>query len=315
MTQLGRFLDPRSPEPPDPRIHALFVYNANPVVTTPHQDSIVRGLARHDLFTVVHEQVMTDTARWADIVLPAATFLEGTDLKVSYGDYVAGGVRPVVEPVGESRTNMQLFGALGRRLGMVDEAFTWSDEELLRRGAGALRLAGEAAPAAVGGGGRQRYGFHGETPVQFETVAPQTEDGRIHLTPEALGPEPFVWQPLESAHPLALITPASSRLVTSTFGESNLETLIVTVSPEDAERRGVESGHPVRVFNDLGEVHCLARVSPKVRPGVVSMPKGAWQRSSLNGATSTALTPDHAQQVGGAACFNDARVELEPLER
>jgi anaerobic selenocysteine-containing dehydrogenase len=315
MTQLGRCIDPQSPEPIAPGIHALFVYNANPVVTTPHQRAIERGLARSDLFTVVHEQVMTDTARWADIVLPAATFLEGTDLKVSYGDYVAGGIRPVVEPVGEARTNMQLFAALGRRLGMIDEAFTWSDEELLRRATGALRLAGEAAEAAVGRGARQRYGFHGATPVQFETVAPQTADGRIHLTPDNLGPEPFVWQGVESSYPLALITPASARLVTSTLGESNLETLTVTLSPQDADRRGIMADSVVRVFNGLGEVHCRARVSTKVRPGVASMPKGAWQRSSRNGATSTALTPDDVQVVGGAACFNDARVEVELLAR
>jgi anaerobic selenocysteine-containing dehydrogenase len=87
----------------------------------------------------------------------------------------------------------------------------------------------------------------------------------------------------------------------------------VTVHPEDAERRGVSDGQAVRVFNNLGEVHCVAQVSAKVRPGVVSMPKGAWRRSSLNGSTSTALTPDDVQVVGGAACFNDARVELGPL--
>jgi anaerobic selenocysteine-containing dehydrogenase len=313
MTQLGRQIDPRSEEPLDPPVKFLFVYNANPMASTPHQNAIERGLAREDLFTVVHEQVMTDTARWADLVLPAVTFLEGTDLRVSYGDYVAGGVRPVIEPLGEARSNMQLFGALGRQLGMSDEAFGWSDEELLERAADAVRLPDGAAGPLVAGGGRRRYGFAGSTPVQFVSVKPMTDSGRAELTPAVLGREPFAWRPPANHFPLALVTAASARLTNSMFGESNLATLSVTLHPDDAAERGLTTGAAVRVFNDLGEVHCRARVSGKIRPGVVWMPKGAWRHSSLNGATSTALCPDDAQVVGDAACFNDARVEIERL--
>jgi anaerobic selenocysteine-containing dehydrogenase len=314
MTQLGRHIDPESPTAPAPPVKLLFVYNANPVASTPHQRSIERGLAREDLFTVVHEQVMTDTARWADIVLPAATFLEGTDLRVSYGDYVAGGVRPVIPPAGEARTNMQLFAALGRRLGMIDEVFELSDKELLERVTGALKLGGEPADPAVGAGERRRYGFGGRSAIQFESVKPQTADGKIHLTPAHLGPEPYVWQAPANEFPLAMVTAADRRLINSTFGESSIDALTVMLHPDDAERRGVQNGAFVRVFNQLGEVHCRASVSAKVRPGVVWMPKGAWQRSSRNGATSTALCPDDAQVVGDAACFNDARVEIARLD-
>jgi anaerobic selenocysteine-containing dehydrogenase len=313
MTQLGRHIDPESAAAPTPPVKLLFVYNANPVASTPHQAAIERGLGREDLFTVVHEQVMTDTARWADIVLPAATFLEGTDLRVSYGDYVAGGVRPVIPPVGEARTNMQLFGALGRQLGMIDEVFEWSDKELLQRVTGALELGGEPAGPAVAGGERRRYKFGGRSAIQFGSVRPLTADGKIHLTPAQLGSEPYAWQAPANSFPLAMVTAADRRLINSTFGESNIDRLAVMLHPDDADSRDVETGARVRVFNQQGEVHCHALVSSKVRPGVVWMPKGAWQRSSLNGATSTALCPDDAQVVGNAACFNDARVEIARL--
>ena len=104
-------------------------------------------------------------------------------------------------------------------------------------------------------------------------------------------------------------------MINSTFGESSIDTLKLTLHPGDAGHRGLSSGDRVRVFNQLGEVHCHVEVSDRVRPGVATMPKGAWQRSSLNGATSTALCPDDGQVVGEAACFNDARVEVEHLEK
>lgn len=314
MTQLGRQIDPRHEPALDPPVKLLFVYNANPVASTPHQAAIERGLGREDLFTVVHDQVMTDTARWADIVLPAATFLEGTDLRVSYGDYVAGGIRPVVEPVGEARTNMQVFRALARRLGMIDEAFDWDDAETLRRVVEATRLSGTPGDRGLAAGRRQRYDFDGGRPVQFDTVGPLTADGKIQLTPPQLGPDPYRWLPPANGFPLALVSAADRRLINSTFGETSIDTLTVALHPEDAAKRAVVTGSTVRVWNDLGEVHCRARVTEKTRPGVVWMPKGAWQRSSFNGATSTALCPDDAQVVGDAACFNDARVDLELLE-
>ncbi len=327
MTQLGRLLAGRAPRPgrgdgvsgvgaPEPRleppIQALFVYNANPAATVPDQCAVLSGLARPDLFTVVHEQVMTDTARFADFVLPAATFLEGHDLRAGYGSYVVGAVVPVVPPAGEARTNPQLFAALGRAMGFTDPAFSWSDEELLRRASAALAFAGGPLGAEGARSGRpQRYEFPGERPVQFETVFPLTADGKAHLTPAVLGERPFAWTPPTVGFPLALISPASGRMISSTLGEFNLEVLEVTLHPAEAERRGLAAGDPVRVWNELGEVHCRLAVSARLRPGVAAMPKGAWRKSSANGATAVALCPDHAQVVGDAACFNDARVEVE----
>ncbi|MFQ5350223.1 MAG: molybdopterin dinucleotide binding domain-containing protein, partial [Thermoanaerobaculia bacterium] len=266
------------------------------------------------LFTVVHDQVMTDSARWADIVLPAVTFLEGHDLRAGYGNYMLGGVVPVVEPEGEAVSNMQLFARLGRALGFEDEAFRLDDGELLRRAAAAVSLPGtEVDLEVITTGGQQSYDFDGAPPVQLATSRPLTADGKIHLTPPVLGAEPYRWLPPDDQWPLALVSPASQRLTNSTFGESGLTRLAVTVHPDEAVARGLLAGDRVRVLNQRGEVHCRFKTSEAMRRGVAAMPKGAWARASLNGLTTTALCPADGQVVGGAACFNDARVEIEPL--
>ncbi|MGB3564740.1 MAG: molybdopterin-dependent oxidoreductase [Thermoanaerobaculia bacterium] len=307
MTRLGRALG-KDLEPP---VKGLFVYNANPAVTVPGQRSILRGLARDDLFTVVFDQVMTDTAAYADVVLPAATFLEGRDLRGGYGSFVVGGVRPVIEPRGEARTNAAVFSALGRAMGWEDEPFLWDEEKVFSQVAAAVEMTGRRPGGdRLEAGGCERHDFPGGTPIQFGTVHPRTADGRIHLTPAVLGPEPYRFQAPDDGLPLALITPASSRMVNSTLGESNYPRLSVDLHPRDAEARGIQPGDQVRVFNDLGEVDCVAAINERLRPGVVAMPKGAWRHASLNGETSTALCPDHLNIVGGAACFNDARVDV-----
>jgi anaerobic selenocysteine-containing dehydrogenase len=296
-----------------PAVHGIFVYNCNPIATVPDQNALIRGFTRDSLFTVVFEQVMTDTARYADILLPATTFLEHWDFKRSYGSYVVANAKPVIAPEGEARTNPTVFAELGRAMGLEDEIFHWPEEELRRRVVSAIELNGKpVAPEPFEAGGIHRYDFDGsETPVQFGTVFPRTADSRIHLTPSCLGETPYRYQENESpSYPLVLISPASAKLVSSTFGEFHVQTLHLTIHPEDAEARGVASGDRVRVWNDLGEVLCTARIDGAVRRGVVSLPKGAWMKSSPNGRTSTALTPTHVNVVAGGACFNDARVEV-----
>ena len=157
------------------------------------------------------------------------------------------------------------------------------------------------------------YDFGTPTPVQFVSVFPKTKDGKIELTPACLGDTPYNYRPMRSRYPLALVSPATSKTVSSTLGEFNLPVLRLTVHPDDAAPRNIRNGDRVRAFNDLGEVHCRALVDERVRPGVVHLPKGAWRKSSLNGQVSTALTPSHVNEVAGGACFNDARVELELL--
>jgi anaerobic selenocysteine-containing dehydrogenase len=309
MTELSSVLN----GPLAPPVKALFVYNCNPVATVPDQNGVMRGLEREDLFTVVFEQVMTDTARYADVLLPATTFLEHYDFKRSYGSYIVGAAQPVIEPEGEARTNASVFAELGRAMEFPDPIFHWPEEELRKRVVSAIELNGKPVEASPFESGKVHgYDFDGSaTPVQLGSVFPATGDGKIHLTPPCLGDEPYRYDRVSSPKfPLALLSPASARLVSSTFGEFHLEELHLTIHPEDAARRGIETGDRVRVANELGEVLCRALVDPRVREGVVSLPKGAWMKSSLNGRTSTALTPTHLNVVGGGACFNDARVEV-----
>jgi anaerobic selenocysteine-containing dehydrogenase len=307
MTQLGAVLDGQL----QPPIKGLFVYNCNPAVTVPDQNAVLRGLAREDLFTVVFEQVMTDTAKYADVLLPAATFLEHRDVKRSYGSYVVGGVRPAIPARGEARSNVDVFAALGRAMSWTHAPFSWDEKTYVQKITDALTLHGRPADAATLATGVHTYDFPGPTPVQFKTAFPQTPDGKIHLTPSGLGKTPYQYRPVHSERfPLALISPATSKLITSTLGEFNLPELWLTMHPADAAPRAIADRDEVRVFNDLGEVVCRVRLSERTRPGVVSMPKGAWRKAARNGRTATALCPADVNDVGGGACFNDARVEV-----
>jgi anaerobic selenocysteine-containing dehydrogenase len=311
MTQLGALLNGEL-EPP---IKALYVYNCNPAATVPDQNAVLQGLAREDLFTVVHEQVMTDTAKYADVLLPAPTFLEQREIKKAYGSYVVGGVQPAIPACGEAKPNEEVFAALGRALGWHDQPFSWDTSTCMRKVAEALTLAGRPADAALFEAGEsQRFDFPGPAPVQFQTVFPQTPDGKIQLTPAALGVEPFRYQPIgDEKFPLALVSSATSKMITSTLGEFNYPELRVTLNPQDAAARSIAEGNPVRVFNQLGEVVCRADLSDRLREGVVVIPKGAWRKSSRNGRTATVLCPATISEVGGGACYNDARVEVEKI--
>jgi len=307
--------------PPDPPVEALFVYNANPAATVPDQRRVLAGLAREDLFTVVFDQVMTDTARWADVVLPAATFLEHWEVRVSYGTYGVGGGRPAIPPRGEARPNHDVFAALGRALGFTDEPFGWDERTAFDRVVDALRLVGKPVDRErLAAGLWVRPDFPGDNPIQLGPegeggVRPWTPDGKIHLAPPLLGPDPFVYRPPADRWPLALISPASRHRISSTLGETPAGELTATLHPADAAPRAIRPGDEIRLHNDLGEVRCTARVSDRLRPGVVELPKGAWRRDSRNGLTATALAPDTLNEVAAGACFNDARVEVERWDR
>lgn len=314
MSELTRVLnEPDTLE--GPPVRGLFVYNCNPVATAPDQNGVMRGLSQDDLFTVVFEQVMTDTARFADILLPATTFLEHRELKRSYGNYVVGATQPAIEPRGEARTNPEVFQALGRAMGFEDEAFRWSEEEILAKVIDAIRLDGKPVSAEpLRAGHAHPYDFDdGPTPIQFGNVFPP--DGKIHLTPTCLGSTPYRYRPVRSEeYPLALISPATSKTISSTLGEFNLREMRLAIHPDDAAARGIGDGARVRVYNELGEVVCPARVDAHVCPGVVHLPKGAWMKSSLNERVATALAPAHVNEVGGGACFNDARVQVAAVD-
>lgn len=308
MNRLGRALT----EYDDPPVRMLFVYNCNPLATLPAQNRVLAGLQREDLFTVVFDQVMTDTARWADIVLPATTFLEQYDLALGYGHGAVQLVQPVIEPVGESRPNVEVFAALAERLGIAIDEDRRSDAGALMHVAGALP---DEAGAALLERGITR-GKSPAAPVQFVDVFPRTPDRRIDLLPAVLedaapiGLYRFQPEPPPDRHPLALVSPASDRTVSSTLGELRTRQARLEIHPRDAAARDLSTGDAARVFNDEGEIHCVVAVNPDLRPGVVSLPKGLWRRSTMNGATANALVSDALTDLGGGACFNDARVEV-----
>jgi anaerobic selenocysteine-containing dehydrogenase len=309
MNHVGRELTAPAGTP----IRALFVYNCNPAVTLPDQARVLQGLAREDLFTVVFDQVLTDTAMYADVVLPATTFLEHYDYAKAYGSLALQLGRPVIEPVGESRSNTEVFMDLVRRMDLSCDDDPADDLDAML-----TSLAG--MPDAIGDELRETWRAtppFGGRPVQFVDVFPQTPDGRVHLCPEALDREAprglYTYQddPATERFPLALISPASERTVSSTLGELPRSDIVVDMNPTDAEARAIEDGDYVRVFNAQGEVRLKARVTPLVRPGTLSMPKGMWRRHTSNGWTSNVLVPDSLTDLGGGACFNDARVDVD----
>jgi len=311
MNHLGRALT----EYADPRVNVLFVYNCNPAATVPDQRRVIRGLEREDLFTVVFEQVMTDTALYADVVLPATTFLEGYDFAKAYGPVNLDLARPVIDPAGEARSNADVFGELCARLGLLAGDEPTGELDLLIRVLDSLP-GGVGADLRAGVGPAPAFGV---APIQFVDVFPNTPDRKVDLFPAALessaplGLYRFQPDPATQQYPLALISPASERTISSTLGELPRSDVKLLMHPDDARARGLADNDLVRIFNDLGEVHCTLNVAASVRPGTVSLPKGVWRRSTRNGVTGTALVPDTLTDLGGGACFNDARVQVASL--
>jgi anaerobic selenocysteine-containing dehydrogenase len=310
MNQLGRALT----EFRDPPVEMLFVYNCNPLATMPDQNRVLEGLKRENLFTVVFEQVFTDTTRYADVLLPATTFLENYDIAKAYGPISLQLVRPVIEPTGEARPNTEVFSELAERVG-VGTAEEETDT--------LLRIAGHLPQAVAAGLMQEGVAAppFGGVPVQFVDVFPLTDDRKVDLFPHALdasapvGLYGFQPDPATDQFPLALISPSSERTISSTLGELRERPALLRMHPDDAKARGLATDDPVRVFNELGEVQCPVAVDPAMRLGTVSLSKGLWRKSTYNGSTSNALVPDTLTDLAGGACFNDARVQVALLGR
>lgn len=310
MSRLGRTLT----DVTDPPVKALFVYDCNPVATAPDQNWIERGLRREDLFTVVHEQVMTDTARFADILLPATTFLEHHEISRAYGSYGLFISEPVIEPVGEAIPNEVLFARLAQAMGFREPEFLEDTEALSRVIASSFQgpLAGKVDLDSLRQSRRIGFDFPGESPIQFKTSFPVNDDRKAHLFPPELGAEPYRYIPdsRRAQFPLAMISPATSKSISSTLGEYNFGEVFLDIHPGDAAQRGVADGGWVRVHNERGEVIVRAAHNARLMPGVVSLPKGFWKKSSANGGVASALVPDDVTAASGNACYNDARVDV-----
>jgi anaerobic selenocysteine-containing dehydrogenase len=329
MVQLGHALTEL--EPP---VRALVVYNSNPAAITPNQAAVLAGLRREDLFTVVLEQYMTDTAAHADYVLPATTQVEHLDLVPSWGHTYITLNRPAIEPLGEARPNTEIFRRLARATGLDERWFAESDEELVRAalasdhpllagvtferlvedGYAKVALPDEFLPYADGG---------------FATPSGKCEFYSEQLTARGIDPlpafEPARESPagdpeLTARYPLALLTTKSAlHFLNSSYAnlprhlKAEREPLL-DLHPDDAAARGIADGVLVRVFNDRGPVTLRARVGDRVREGVAAMPSGWWASLSPGGSSANALTSDGLADWGGGGDFHDTLVEVELVE-
>ena len=289
LHEVGSWLAPGAADP----CRVLLVQGANPVLMCPDQRAVVEAFSRDDVFTVVHEQIITDTARYADLVLPATTSFEVDDVVTSYGATVVVPVRAVIDRVGESRSNDELGRALAARLGIGAVA-------AMPSGAVGLEV------AAPDGTGPRRVD---NSALQFVDVVPS--GGRAHLVDPVVGAPTY--RAIESAFPLALISPATSRTINSMFGEFQGPEPTVVAHPAEATARGLADGTTVRVHNERGEVRARLAVSSDVRPGVVVMPKGTWLRDHATPWSVNALTSAASDTLAGGACFNDTRVEISSV--
>jgi len=333
----------------DHKVNSLFVYNSNPAVVAPEQDKILRGLAREDLFTVVSEHFITDTARYADIVLPATTQLEQFDLMFSWGHLYLTLNEPAVEPLGEAVPNTELFRRLAAAMGFDDPFWKRSDEQM------AVDALDWSSPVLEGIdlAGLRQTGFarlkvgspddfvphrEGNFPTpsgKLEFKSSMAEVGNMVLplfrqgyaamqSGEALDPlpnyiprneSPDTNPALAARYPLSMVSPKSHAFLNSSFG--NLRTQMrhsgeqmVMIHPADAGQRGIADGGEVRVFNDRGDFHAVARVTDDARQGVVVAPMGYWAKGSRNGYTVNAINPPAFADYGNAPTFSDTLVEV-----
>jgi anaerobic selenocysteine-containing dehydrogenase len=329
MVQLGRALTEL--EPP---VRVLVVYNANPAAIAPDQQRVLEGLRREDLYTVVVEQFMTDTAAHADVVLPATTQIEHLDLVPSWGSVYVTLNRPAIAPLGEALPNSEIFRRLGRRLGVDEELLADSDEDLVRRALGGdhplldgvtwERLLEEGYARAALGDAWLPYADGG-----FGTPSGKAELFSESLRGQGLDPlpthEPAAESPagdpvLAARYPLQLVTAKwSLHFLNSQY--ANLPrhlaaegAMPVDLAPEDAAARSIEDGAAVRVFNDRGSVLATARVGETVPAGVAALPSGWWASLAEGGAAANTLTSDTLTDLGGGCAFHDTLVEVEPVD-
>jgi anaerobic selenocysteine-containing dehydrogenase len=320
MRDLGNDLCSRELDPP---IRSLIVYASNPVVSMPNQNRTREGLLREDLFTVVHELFITETALYADYVLPATSQIEHLDLSPAWGHLYLALNRPAIAPQGESVSNTELFRRLAGALGRTEPWLFESDESMLR---GALA----SGHPWLEGITYERLWDEGyvrlNSPADWRPFANggfATRSGKAELYSESLqeeGHDPVPWAgEIRSGDGLQLITGKSLHFLNS--GYSNMDwhrrragELLVQIHPEDAQRRGVATGDAVRVWNGRGEVRAECSVSDRVRPGVVWMPFGGFTDASGARVSVNLLTPEEPTDWGGGSGFYDAFVEVAPAD-
>ncbi|MGB7235933.1 MAG: molybdopterin-dependent oxidoreductase [Rhodococcus sp. (in: high G+C Gram-positive bacteria)] len=337
----------------DPPLKALMVYNSNPVVVCPDQERMIAGLSREDLFTVVSDHFLTDTATYADIVLPATTQLEQDDINFSWGHLFVTYNNKSIEPRGEAIPNTELFRRLAAAMGFTEPAFTRTDEELIaeaydwespamegitieslkEKGWQRLNLPApdEYAPHAEGNfktpSGKTEFVSSAAAGGNF--VLPLFRQGsNDHQPGQPVDPLPHYIAPRESSRanpelaakfPLNLLTPKSHAYLNSSFGNIEVHQKVqrepsLLINPVDAAARGIESGAQVRVFNERGEFVVIAKVDKSVMAGVTVCSMGYWRKNSLSLSTPASLNPTVFADLGNAPTFSDTLVEVALVE-
>lgn len=313
----------------DPPVKALFVYGGNPLASNPHQTKVRRGLARPDLFTVVFEHFLTDTAEFADIVLPATMQFEHADLLVSYGHLYVSWNEPAVAPPGECMPGSEFFRRLARTMRLEIPCLYDSDEEIACQflDSGHPSLEGITLEAL-----KERGSIRLNYPDPFVPFAHRfpSPSGKLEFVTERMteaGLDPVAGYtppyetaqrdtPLASEYPLALIAVADHYFVNSMFANVPAQLkrsgrLTIFVHPEDARARRLETGAAARVFNNRGSFVATVELTDRVRKGVVATTKGRWPRHAAGGVTVNATVDERDSDMGGGAVFHDNRVELE----
>jgi anaerobic selenocysteine-containing dehydrogenase len=316
MSELGKALT----ELDSPPVKALVVYNSNPAAVAPNQNAVLRGLQRHDLFTVTLEQFLTDTARYSDIVLPVTTFLEQTDLYFAYGHYYIQMARPALPAPGDCLPNFEIFRRLAHRMDFEDPCFDESEDDAIR----GLLASGHPFLAGITLERLEKERFirlnvsaAGQPYQPFADGNFGTPSGKCDFHAETLGYTPPIESragdpDLVSRFPLELISPKNHDSMNSTFGnrsDVDGQTAVAFIHPEDAGRRGIRSGDPVRLFNDRGDCDLSAIVIANVPAGVIAVPSSRW------GSNINALTSERLTDIGGGATFYSCLVEIEKVQK
>jgi anaerobic selenocysteine-containing dehydrogenase len=315
----------------NPPVQALFVCGSNPVASVPNQTKVRRGLAREDLFTVVVEHFLTDTARYADIILPATMEIEHRDLLISYGHLYLAWNEPAVAPPGECLPSTEIFRRLARKMGLEVGALYEDDEAIARQilDSGHPSLAGITLEK-LKARGWMRLNYP-DPFVPFATAFP-TPSGKLEFVSErmaraGLDPVAGYTPPQETAqrdtelardYPLALIAPANHYFLNSTFAnvpqqQRRAGAASLVIHPDDATPRGIATGNEVCIANARGSFFAVAEVSDLVRPGVVASTKGHWPRDAKQGATINATVADRDSDMGGGAVYHDNRVRVDKV--